>query len=162
VALYCLIADVQNRLSADGVTYRTDDTPPVSYGDVLDDASRTIDEYLLGRYSDGVLSANGWVKHRCADIAAYLLCERRGNPPPSGIARKYEAAIEKLEKVRLGRLAVPGAPARVTDAPRMSNMRVRLDPFPHSVVERNRSPMRDTPTDYRQTADVLDWWQYQY
>jgi phage gp36-like protein len=56
-----MIADVQNRLSADGVTYRTDDTPPTTYGDVLDEASREIDFYLLNRYDADLLATSNWV-----------------------------------------------------------------------------------------------------
>ena len=127
MADYCTIADVQNRLSADGVTYRTDDTPPTTYGDVLDEASREIDFYCLARYDEALLASSNWVKHQCAVIAAFLLCERRGNPVPRGIAGKYERTIEKLEKVQLGTVAVPGIVERRTAVPTMSNVRIRLD-----------------------------------
>lgn len=157
MADYCTIADVQNRLSADGVTYRTDDTPPTTYGDVLDEASREIDFYLFSRYDADLLASSNWVKHQCAVIAAFLLCERRGNPVPRGIAGKYERTIERLEKVQLGVFAVPGIVERRTAVPTMSNVRIRLDPHPRTVVERNRSTTRNQPQDYVQHADRLEW-----
>ena len=159
MADYCAIADVQNRLSADGVTYRTDDTPPTTYGDVLDEASREIDFYLLARYDGDLLATSDWVKHQCAVIAAFLLCERRGNPVPRGIAGKYERTIAKLEKIQTGtgNVGVPGIVERRTAVPTMSNVRIRLDPAPRTVVERNRSTTRNRPQDYVQHADRLEW-----
>ena len=158
--LYCAISDVQNRLSADGVTYRTDDAPPTANGDVLDEASREIDWYCLTQYAETDLATSRWVKHQCAVIASYLLCERRGNPVPSGIARKYDRLVKKLEAVQSGARVIPDLGRRRTDVPTVSNVRPRLDPFPRTVVERNRSSSRDRPTDYTQNADRFDYLDY--
>ncbi len=152
---YCSQTDLQNRLSADGITYRTDDGPPTSLGDVIVDASTQIDEHLFFLYDPVQLATSDWVRERCADIASYLLCERRGNPVPPGIARKYERAMDRLEQIRLGLLAVPNLPIRKEMAPVMSNVRIRLDPFPRTVVERNNST--GTPQGYDQHQDSLEW-----
>lgn len=157
MADYCTIEDIINRLSADGVTYRTDDAPPDDYGDVLDDASRQIDFYLLARYESDQLVTSSWVKHGCAVIASFLLCERRGNPVPRGIAGKFERLMEQLKLIQLGNVPVPGIVERRTAVPTMSNVRIRLDPHPRTVVERNRSTTRNQPQDYVQHVDRLEW-----
>lgn len=152
---YCVMNDVKNILSTSGVTLRLDDTPPTAAdGDVIDDASRLIDEYLLLFYSEANLALSPWVKHRCAEMAAYLLCERRGNPVPTGLARRYERCEERLEKARLGQLWVPDIPMRKAAVPVLSNVRVRLAPVPHTVVEKVRST--GTVSDYPQREDILD------
>ncbi len=152
---YCSLTDLQNRLSADGVTYRTDDDPPTLYGDVIIDASSQIDEHLYFLYDPTQLALSDWVRERCADLAAYLLCERRGNPPPPGIASKYERAMDRLEKVRLGQLAVPNLPVMKSMAPVLSNCRIQLFPWPRVVVEPSNST--GTPAGYVQFQDVLDY-----
>lgn len=153
--LYCALQDVQNRLSADGVTYRTDDSPPTLLGDVLTDASSQIDEHLYFLYDPAQLVTSDWVRERTADIATFLLCERRGNPVPVGIAAKFERTMDRLEKIRLGLMAVPNLPVRKEMAPVLSNVRVQLVPFPHTVVERSNST--GTPQGYTSHDDVLDW-----
>ncbi len=153
--LYCQQTDVQNRLSADGVNYRIDDVPPSTLGDVLTDASTQIDEHLFFLYDPAQLATSDWVRERCADIAACLLCERRGNPVPPGIQAKYERTMNRLEKIRLGLLAVPNLPIRKEMAPVLSNVRIRLDPFPRTVVERANST--GNPQGYNQHLDYLDW-----
>lgn len=153
--LYCTIKDLENRLSAEGVSARSDDEPPDDLGDCINDASTQIDEHLYFLYDPAQLATSDWVRQRCADVAAFLLCERRGNPPPVGIAKKYERAMERLEMVQLGQLAVPALPVRKELAPVLSNVRVRLDPFPRVVVERSHST--GTPEGYQQNTDSLDW-----
>lgn len=159
--LYCGIGDVINVLTQDGVDYRTLDTPPTQYGGVIDEASSIIEEYCLRLYTPAVLSGARWVTWKCANIAAYLLCERAGNPPPPGITAKHERAMASLEKVQNGNTQIPGASQIRTCAPVLSNVRVRLDPFPRTVVEPNRSSQQ-MPADYVQWCDVFDWWSYQW
>lgn len=152
---YCSVADIQNRLSADGIEYRTDDEPPSLLGDVIVDACSQVDEYLFAQYDPAQLAQSDWVRQRAADIAAFLLCERRGNPPPPGIAAKFERAMDKLERVRLGVICVPNLPMRKELAPVLSNVRVVLTPWPHTVVERSNST--GTPAGYDQHEDPMDW-----
>lgn len=152
---YCTQNDITNRLSVDGVTYRTDDDPPTDLGDVIVDACSQVDEYLFSQYDPIQLAQSDWVRSRAADIAAYLLCERRGNPVPPGIAAKFERTLERLERVRLGVICVPNLPMRKELAPVLSNVRVVLTPWPHTVVERNNSTGK--PTGYDQHNDPMDF-----
>lgn len=152
---YCSQNDIQNRLSADGIIYRTDDEPPTLLGDVINDASSQIDEYLFAQYDPAQLATSDWVRQRTADIATFLLCERRGNPVPPGTAGKFERAMDKLERVRLGLISVPNLPMRKELAPVLSNVRINLLPWPHTVVERSNST--GTPAGYTQHEDPMDW-----
>lgn len=152
---YCTENDIINRLSLDGVTYRIDDAPPVSLGDVIIDASSQVDEYLFAQYDPNQLTGSDWARERAADIATFLLCERRGNPVPPGIAAKFERTMDKLERVRLGIICVPNLPMRKELAPVLSNVRVVLTPWPHTVVERSNST--GTPAGYDQHEDPMDW-----
>lgn len=153
--LYCTMDDVSNRLSAAGVTYRLDDVPPdPTDGDVLDEASRTIDEHCLLFYTEQNLALSPTVKHWCANIAANLLCERRGNPVPGGIERKFDRTMKSLERVQRGR-QIADIPMRKACVPVLSQPRIRLDPFPHTVIEKSGST--GTPEGYNQRRDSLDY-----
>lgn len=160
LTLYCSQVDLTNRLSADGITYRTDDTPPTSLRDALGEAATIIDEHCRTAYDPAALAASDWVRHRATDIAAWCLTQGRGNPAPPGVQTRYERTMKALELVRVGSLAIPDIAARRDLAPVLSNMRIRLDPFPRSVVEPNRSSSRGRPKDYAQNVDSLEWFDY--
>src|SRR4051794_14113269 len=152
--LYFSRSDLQNRLSADGVSYRTDDAPPGTDRDVYAEASSIIDEHCWVNYDPVQLATSDWVRHRATDIGAVLFCEDRGNPAPPGTVRRYERTMERLELVRLGQLLIPGLPLRKASAPVVSNVRVQQFPYPHTVVERSRSTGK--AEGYSQRTDPLD------
>lgn len=156
MASYCTLKDVQRLLSVSGVNYRLDDDPAV-ISETLSEASREIDLYLLSVYSADQLAGNDWVRFQTAIVAAFLFCERRGNPPPSSVSAKYERLTDKLNAIHLGQLRVPGLAPRRTDVPTLSQPRIRLDPHPRTVIERSRGTSRNKPTDYAQAADTLEW-----
>lgn len=152
---YCTEDDIENRLSTTGVTLRTDDTPPTALGDVIDDASTLIDEHCRLRYTPAVLAASDWVNQRATDLAACLLCERRGNPPPASIQRKHDRAMERLELVRRGLLQIPDVGMRKSEVPVLSNQRVRLDPHPR--VQTQKSKSTGTQEGYKTNNDRFDY-----
>lgn len=137
-ATYCTLADLQNRLSATGVALRIDDSPPTTLGDVLDDAAAEIDMYCALHYSPDQLAQSRWIKSKCTDIATFLLCERRGDPVPPGIAAKFDRATAELQRIQEGGLKIADIPQRRLAVPMVSNMRPALRPYPHAVVERKR------------------------
>lgn len=145
---------MKNRLSATGTTLRLNDSPPTTSGDIFDDASATIEAYMLLHYAPDQLAASRWVKHAAADIATFLLCERRGDPVPVGAAQKFERRMAELERIQAGGMKVADIPMRRTAVPVMSNMRPSNRPFPHAVVERSRSTHK--PRDYIQNLDPWD------
>ena len=158
--LYCDLSDIQAILSVEGVADRVDDDPE-AVDDAIDDASASIEEYCFpAGYTASALSGNRWVTHRCAELAAGELCERRGNGVPAGIAEKAERAEEKLKRVLRGWTMIPGAAKNRTAAPVVSNYQPRLSPVVRAVVERQRSSSRNQPTDYPQRVDQFegDWY----
>lgn len=158
ITQYCAQADIQNRLSTTGVNLRVDDTPPTTLGDVLNNAASIIDEHCRLSYDPATMVTSEWVKQRATDVAAYLLCTRRGNPAPGSIEALYTRTMARLEQVRLGVVQIPDIPARKNMAPVLSNQRVKLTPFPHVVTERNRST--GTPAGYDQHTDPQEWYDY--
>lgn len=155
---YLTEQDLHNRLSAEGVALRVDDGPPDDLGDVIDDASSLIEEYCWQFYDAAQLAQSEWVKQRATDLAAQLLCERRGNPAPVGVARRHDRAVESLEMVREGKLRIPWLPLRRTCAPRLANQRARLEPVIHVVTEKRRSTVK--AKNYRQHDDKWEFFDY--
>lgn len=154
---YCDTDDLLDRLSAAGVIDRSDDTPPHHLGEVIARASLKVDQHCLLLYEAGRLAQSEQIKQVAADIAAHLLCRRRGNP--SVFREEYDEAMLYLRRVQLGVLQVHDIAARREVVPSVSNLRVRLDPFPRVVVERKRSagpPVED----YRQNYDALEFFDY--
>ena len=146
---YCQLGDLQDRLSALGVSLRTDDAPPDAYGNAILRAGVTIEQYCGPRYSLPSLLGNDWVTQTATTLAVKHLCGRRGNPVPQSLLDDYKEAMEELKQVRKGQLPIFGAAVRRQGCPVMSNVRVRLRPEPHS----RREPARSTttggrPTDY--------------
>ncbi len=154
MAVYCAGNDLEGRLSQAGVELRGDDDP-ATLSEVLDEASSTVDFYLSRLYDPAGYPGNRWVKHATANIGALLLCERRGNPVPASITDKHDRTMAELKLVLAGTVPVPGLTPRRSPVPQLSNHRPKLGPVPHTVVERETSPKRDRPTDYRQNVDPI-------
>lgn len=155
ISPYCVEDDIENRISIAGVALRVDDIPPDDLGDAIDEASIEVYEHLGTIYDDTQLAASSVIKRWCADIATYHLCTRRGNPAPAVIQRKYDKAIERLEKYQHGTYQLPDAAPRSMAAPVMSNINQRLMPTPHPRVQVRRSTGK-RPTDYVQRMDGSD------
>jgi hypothetical protein len=79
--------------------------------------------YCQGRYGDAEIAANWMVNEWATVIAACWLCSRRGNPVPDSLKFLLKGddgkggAMADLEKVRSGRLPLPGAPTRGPEHP---------------------------------------------
>ncbi len=155
---YTTLQAIQNRLSINGVVLRMDDVPPSTLGEVIEEASSIIDEHAAHRYTQANLATSNWIYFRATDIACYLLCERRGNPVPIGIAQRYERAIAKLEQVYNGRFNIWDIPERKSAIPTMSNMRIVLRPFPRAVVETGNLRSTGTVTQYQRNRDPAEFY----
>lgn len=73
------------------------DSPKVA--EALDDASRTIDSYLAGRYTLPLKSAPAVLERHCCYIARYFLEKNRATEQAR---RDYDDSIRYLEKVASG------------------------------------------------------------
>ncbi len=133
--IYCSIADVQDILSASGVTLSSDDAPPTAYGGAIAKAGNQIDKYCFRRYDPANLAQSDLVKDWAAIIAAYYLRTRRGNPAPPGLAIMYEDAVADLIEIKKALNDIPGIAPRKSYVPVFSKMRATQRPFPRVVVE---------------------------
>lgn len=157
--LYCSQDDLEQTLSVSGVDLRLDDNPSDT-DHVIDDASAQIDAYLLTHYSPAQLAQSRWVKHACSYIALYNLCMRRANSVPGSILKKYEETIKMLEKAALGQFRMGDISPKRPSIPFMSNMRPSVNPWPHTVVMKEKSTGTTTIEDYRQKTDPLGFMTY--
>lgn len=157
VTSYITSAELQLEMSASGVSLRvTDDAAATAQA--ISDASIEADGYAMRRYTRTVLAASDWYKLKVKHIAQYFLSTRTLNPCPQSAQVKYEKAIADLEKVQLGQMDLPDAAGRKEGVPVLSNIRIRVHPFPRTVVERGRST--GTPEGYTQHADSSDHMDY--
>jgi len=160
-ALYCSMTDVRNRLSAEGVNLRLDDFPEDADGDILNEAAAIIDEHAGPRYGTNLPNSrivNQWA----ANIAACLLCERRGNPPPLGMSRKFDRTMKSLEAVLSHGRQITDIAEMKTSCPVLSNVHTQMFPFPHTVVEAGARRSTGTPEGYTQTKDLIDRYVYDW
>lgn len=138
-APYCTISDLQNELGAAYVAAMVDDSPPSPTDrDAIDEASRDIDSYLYLIYGAN-LTTSDTVKKICRRRAAWFLCQDRGNPCPPGLANKVQRDEKLLVRLQKGQAQLSDCAPIKAAIPVLSNVRVRLDPFPRPVVERNNS-----------------------
>lgn len=154
------LAQIRNRLSADGVTYRIDDAPDDSSdGDCIDEASQEIYEYCLERYEESDLASSQIVARWAANLGAFFFCKRRANTPPQSIQARYDAIIKKLERVQRDNLNIADIPQKKANVPVLSNVRVKLGPrIPHTVVVGTRST--GTAEGYPQQVQYPEWSDY--
>lgn len=161
---YCQLSDIQNYLSAQGVTLRLADQPGNvidSFGnanvqDILNEATVTIDFYCFGKYTPAILATSMWVNRKATILAAYRIGSRRGNPVPEIIVEDAGKAEEELKAIADGPRLIPNLPLRRILAPTMSI--TRCDPryiFKVIRVERNQSS-RWSPTQLPQNQDWQD------
>jgi hypothetical protein len=153
---YCALSDIQNLISATGVTLRTDDAPPSTLGDVILMAGCEIDTHLWTQYAPADLVNNQAVTYWAAVLATVYLCLRRGNQPPAGLVEHYKRVMGHLEQGAKGKPVVPYCTRRKSFVPVLSAMRATMAPYPRAVVERSRST--GIPANYDQggTRDPFD------
>lgn len=159
--LYCTEQDVADRLSSAAVDLHTDDsatgTETQLMTDVREEASADIELRLGSMYEPSALATSRWVRFCCRAFACYLLCIRRGNPPPASITADYEKYSEQLTLISDGTIRIPGL-ARAPGGPAVSNQSYDLRKYPGLQIERPRSgPLAGSPVrKFDQNADVIN------
>jgi phage gp36-like protein len=131
VTPYCTQSDVETILSSQGVTARVDDDDNGANDTgivtaCIEQASVTLNRYLLSRYDVATVSACSWAKWACAYCAAVYVMARRGLPVAESIQAEWKEFTETLESIRKGAQEMigdtgPAAP-RNTLGPRVSNL----------------------------------------
>ncbi len=129
---------VVDRIGELGLDLRIDDDIG-SLTAVFNRAWTEILGYASHHYSATALATSEWIMERWTDYALAYLCQRRLNSRPGPVVADFERAEEWMKKVLSGDYVLPDIGARQEMAPRMSNQRVVLVPFPHVVTERAQS-----------------------
>ena len=125
---FCVQADIESILSADGVTLHTDDTHPYDttnsthVSDAIERATTTIESYVWESYQTSDLEGTTWAKWTCATLAACDIVTRRGNSSPASVMARCEAVKEELESIRVGHRAIPNVAKVRKQIPSMSNL----------------------------------------
>lgn len=129
---FCTAANVEGVLSANGVKLRLDDDQDgaVSSAELeyltfaRGDATETVRFACWMKYADSWLATSNWVNTRATWLAAYALCDRRGNPCPDSIVDRCERYQEELDAIADGKRLIPMLPLRTGLMPAYSNSRV--------------------------------------
>lgn len=129
MAEWCTLAEVEDLLSANGVSASTNDNYDNSVADatIVDNAiarGRTIlSQYLVQKYDIEVITSSAeWVKWAAATFAAIEIMRRKGGVVPPGLQELYEQYTEFLKNVQSGTFQVPGLYPRSSPGISVSNI----------------------------------------
>lgn len=146
VQTYCVIADVKDILSDNGVLYRTDDnedgsvagsgTESTVQSHAIEFAAVKMNMYLQQTaYTLTALANNEWCKWCNAVKAAVILCRRRGNPVPNSLLQEEQEFERMLEMLRKGTIdAIPGTNPSFETTPVVTNF--TTEPWRRTPVRR--------------------------
>lgn len=151
---YCVQNDIDNEIGAAARATLTDDTPPTTLRDAIREASTEIDSRLAMLYDPALMASSDWVTMRARVYASAALFRCRGNPLPGGLSAKLQRYEKELEEVQRGKRQIPDCAPRKACIPVLSNVRTKLDPFPHAVVEQGIST--GNPSGYSQNQDITE------
>lgn len=129
---FCTRADVERRLSAEGVRSRLDvdqdgavsASEELAMTDAISDASETLLYYLWAKYDPTILGQSAWVNRRAVDYATYVLAGLAAETIPDSIWKRVQEAERLLLEIRDGPGMVPLLPLRRGLAPVWSNTRI--------------------------------------
>lgn len=112
MAIYCVLADLENRFPGEDLAQLTDDEGTGAVvQEVIDaavaDAGELIDGYLRGVTSLPLqVPIPGVIKRVCIDLVMYDLHARRGGDIPPVVQARYEDSREALEQVQRRKLVL--------------------------------------------------------
>jgi len=130
---YCTVGDITRMLSSAGVSAFSDHNEDgVSDEGVIDDcidqAAQEIDFALHERYDPDQLVQSPIITRWATTLAAYFLCQRRGNPVPEPIQREAERILfdddSALSEIRRGNRWLPGLEPNRGQSPSFANMTI--------------------------------------
>lgn len=112
---YCLKADVEDIISAAGVSMAVDDNrdgintaaEEARVTRAIAMAASNMNARLVRRYKLSDLSSNDWVKFCNATLASEMVMRRRGNGPPPSVVDAADQYREDLQAIMEDRLDVP-------------------------------------------------------
>lgn len=159
--LFCTDEDVQDLLTALGVSSRTDDDGS-GEPDGADEArvllkarnvaTARVKFHLQPRYEPADLTNNWLVNHWATALAALQVCRRGGQTAPASVEKAAKEALDDLKEVRSGVAHLPDVGTASVDWPAWSN--ITVDPryrVRQARVQRGLSER--TPTQHGQATD---------
>jgi phage gp36-like protein len=87
--------------------------------DMIEDATSTIDAYVLRFYDADVLVNARWVRRRATVFACHYLSQRRGNP--ALFTQWIDRIMKELEMIAQGKLIIPDVASRGDGIPSVTN-----------------------------------------
>jgi hypothetical protein len=93
----------------------------------IERAANILNARLEVRYRIADLAANTWCRDANAAIAAYLLSTRRGAAAPAHLQQQYDAYLDVLGDIGLGKQKLPEQAESFSALPTVSNFEVRMD-----------------------------------
>jgi hypothetical protein len=93
----------------------------------IERAANLINSRLEVRYRVVDLALNTWCRDANAAIAAYLLATRRGAAAPAHLQQQYDAYMDALADIGLGKQKVPEQAEGFSALPTVSNFEIALD-----------------------------------
>lgn len=143
-----LIRTTDKTLNLDDDGDGTAETDALS--DIINEATDVVNTYCLKFYEASAMADNLWVRRHCTAIACWLLSQRRGNA--AKMQKKYDRAIEQLERVFKGEMQIPRLPYRANMDPALSNYVVDER---HPVGQSRVQPSQSVGGTY--SGQPLDW-----
>lgn len=92
----------------------------------IERAANILNARLEVRYRLADLAANTWCRDANAALAAYLLSTRRGDPAPAHLQQQYDAYLEAVAQISLGKQKLPGQAESFSALPTVSNFAIDL------------------------------------
>lgn len=128
--MYCSQTDLEERLDPQVLRALTDDDADgLADTDIVDaaiaDAGAMIDTYLRARYTVPLSPVPDLVKSICATSTVYFLLTRRREIVPEEHLKRYEAAIQLLDRLARGELALGAGQAG--DSPHLPQSNREVD-----------------------------------
>lgn len=134
MSAWCTQAEIEDLLSATGVSVSTNDNMDNAVSDALivsnaiERGQSRLGQYLIGKYdTDIITSSNVWVKWANAAFAAIEIMRRKGGVVPLGLQEIYEEYIDILKDVKDGTGLIPGLVLRTS--PGISVANITLDNY---------------------------------
>ncbi len=118
-------AEMESVFSINGVAWRSDDDVTdfdALVNDCIEEATLTFFEAAFKFYDPDSLVGSRWVRRRVSYMACHDLSQRRGNP--ALFCEKMEKIEAELERLRAGRLMIPGAVPAESMSPAMANITI--------------------------------------
>jgi len=131
MANWCTQTEIEDLMSANGVSVSTNDSQGNSVSDAtivanaIERGQSKLAQYLTQKYDiSTITSANVWIKWAAATFAAVEIMRRKGGVVSAGLQEIYEEYLAILNDVKNGPGLIPDLLQRTTPGMAVSNMTI--------------------------------------